>query len=101
MWLIPCEILSDRYLSCLQAYNIARMLFDVADQLSESQSDVSLLSMVYPSDCHPDDNPVFILCRSDTCSFTWTGEEHIHQVRNGSFCSIHEKHQFGFENCST
>ena len=77
------------------------MLFDVADQLSESQSDVSLLSMVYPSDCHPDDNPVFILCRSDTCSFTWTGEEHIHQVRNDLYCSILEKHRFGFENYST
>lgn len=64
----------------LQAYNIARMLFDVANQLSESQEEVTLLSMIYPSDCHPDDNPAFILCRSDTCSFTWTGEEHIHQV---------------------
>lgn len=76
------------------------MLFDVADQLSESQSDVSLLSMVYPSDCHPDDNPVFILCRSDTCSFTWTGEEHIHQVRNDLYCSILEKHLFRFDNYS-
>ena len=69
-------------LLCLsQAYNVARMMFDVANKLSESQDDISLLSMVYPSDCHPDDNPAFIICRSDTCSFTWTGEEHIHQVK--------------------
>ncbi len=36
--------------------------------------------MLYPPDCHPDDNPVFVVCRNDTCSFTWTGEEHIQQV---------------------
>ena len=59
------------------------MVFDVANKLSERQEGVSLLSMVFPPDCHPDDNPVFILCRSDTCSFTWTGEEHIHQVSTG------------------
>jgi hypothetical protein len=84
-YVTPCENLLAIVFLCFQAYNVARMLFDVADQLSESQSEVSLLSMVYPSDCHPDDNPVFILCRSDTCSFTWTGEEHIHQVRNEIF----------------
>lgn len=39
-----------------------------------------LMSALYPSDCHPDDNPVFVLCRNDNCSFTWTGEMHIHQV---------------------
>lgn len=66
-----------------QAYNVARMVFDAANKLSEGQVGVSLLSMVYPPDCHPDDNPVYILCRSDTCSFTWTGEEHIHQVSGG------------------
>ena len=61
------------------------MLFDLADQLSSGQEEV-LLSMLYPSDSHPDDNPVFVLCRNDPCSFTWTGEEHIQQVtrRDGS-----------------
>lgn len=27
----------------------------------------------------PDDSPLFILCYNDTCSFTWTGEEHVNQ----------------------
>ena len=39
-----------------------------------------LLAMLCPPDAHPDDNPVFMICRSDNCSFTWTGEMHIHQV---------------------
>ena len=45
-----------------------------------------LLAALYPSDCHPDDNPVFVLCRNDNCSFTWTGEMHIHQVRDTTCC---------------
>lgn len=36
--------------------------------------------MLYPPDSHQDDNPVFVVCRNDACSFTWTGEEHIQQV---------------------
>ena len=66
-------------ISVLQAYCTARMLFDLANQLSSGQEE-SLMSMLYPPDSHPDDNPVFVLCRNDPCSFTWTGEEHIQQV---------------------
>lgn len=62
----------------LQAYGLACLTFDLAQRLSEG--DVDLLSMLCPPDCHPDDNPVFVLARNDTCSFTWTGEEHIQQV---------------------
>jgi E3 ubiquitin-protein ligase EDD1 len=35
--------------------------------------------MVYPSGAAPDDNPLHVLCCNDTCSFTWTGAEHINQ----------------------
>ena len=60
------------------------MLLDLADQLSAGQQDDTLISMLYPADSHPDDNPVFVLCRNDPCSFTWTGEEHIQQVNTDS-----------------
>lgn len=63
----------------LQAYSVALQLLDLA--LSVSNGDQTrLLAALYPSDSHPDDNPVFVLCRNDNCSFTWTGELHIHQV---------------------
>lgn len=56
------------------------MLLDLAEVTSKGQSEL-LMSMLYPSDSHLDDNPIFILCRNDPCSFTWTGESHIQQVR--------------------
>lgn len=39
-----------------------------------------LASMVYPSGSNPDYSPLHVLCCNDTCSFTWTGAEHINQV---------------------
>ena len=58
---------------------MAIQLLDLA--LSSTDGDQNkLMAALYPSDSHPDDNPVFVLCRNDNCSFTWTGEMHIHQV---------------------
>ena len=54
-------------------------LLDLAVSTADGDQ-TRLLAALYPSDCHPDDNPVFVLCRNDNCSFTWTGEMHIHQV---------------------
>ncbi len=65
---------------CVQAYCTARMLLDFVEVTSKGQPEL-LLTMLYPSDSHLDDNPIFILCRNDPCSFTWTGESHIQQVR--------------------
>lgn len=39
-----------------------------------------LTSMVYPTGSNPDYSPLHVLCCNDTCSFTWTGAEHINQV---------------------
>lgn len=36
-------------------------------------------SMIYPRGSNPDHNPLHVLCCNDTCSFTWTGAEHINQ----------------------
>src|SRR5699024_4637777 len=40
----------------------------------------TLLQMLYPRSSLPDHSPLYMLCSNDTCSFTWTGEEHINQV---------------------
>lgn len=39
----------------------------------------SMNSMIYPRGSNPDHNPLHVLCCNDTCSFTWTGAEHINQ----------------------
>src|SRR5690606_1663905 len=36
-------------------------------------------TQVYNPMIHNDDSPLFIVCYNDTCSFTWTGDEHINQ----------------------
>lgn len=41
-----------------------------------------LASMIYPPGSNPDYSPLHVLCCNDTCSFTWTGAEHINQVIN-------------------
>ncbi|XP_050433400.1 E3 ubiquitin-protein ligase UBR5 isoform X2 [Adelges cooleyi] len=38
-----------------------------------------LASMIYPTGSNPDYCPLHVLCCNDTCSFTWTGAEHINQ----------------------
>lgn len=48
---------------------------------SEKEEDV-FMGMVCPSGTNPDDSPLYVLCCNDTCSFTWTGAEHINQVND-------------------
>ena len=38
-----------------------------------------MAEMIYPPGSHPDCNPLHVVCCNDTCSFTWTGDEHINQ----------------------
>ncbi|KAK5646050.1 hypothetical protein RI129_004514 [Pyrocoelia pectoralis] len=35
--------------------------------------------MIFPNGSNPDHSPLHVLCCNDTCSFTWTGAEHINQ----------------------
>lgn len=44
-----------------------------------------LEAMVFPRGSNPDLSPLHIICCNDTCSFTWTGAEHINQV-SSVFC---------------
>ena len=43
-----------------------------------SANDV-MMSMLYPAGSRADDSPLYVTVVNDTCSFTWTGDEHINQ----------------------
>lgn len=68
-----------------RSYNAGLTLFAAAQCLATTQGTSPqidrniLMSMLYPSDSHPDASPLHMLCCNDTCSFTWTGTEHINQ----------------------
>ncbi|KAL1449793.1 hypothetical protein WDU94_002267, partial [Cyamophila willieti] len=38
-----------------------------------------MMKMIFPPGSNPDSNPLHVICCNDTCSFTWTGAEHINQ----------------------
>uniref|UniRef100_A0A8D8RW40 E3 ubiquitin-protein ligase hyd n=1 Tax=Cacopsylla melanoneura TaxID=428564 RepID=A0A8D8RW40_9HEMI len=38
-----------------------------------------MMRMIFPPGSNPDSNPLHVICCNDTCSFTWTGAEHINQ----------------------
>lgn len=61
--------------------------FPLAEATSSEKEDDVFMGMVCPSGTNPDDSPLYVLCCNDTCSFTWTGAEHINQVRPFSFLS--------------
>ncbi|OQR77876.1 E3 ubiquitin-protein ligase UBR5-like [Tropilaelaps mercedesae] len=63
--------------SC-RAYHAALLLLDAAQRCSEN-SRVALRQMIYPVDALAEDSPLHVLCSNDTCSFTWTGAQHITQ----------------------
>ncbi|ERE60414.1 E3 ubiquitin-protein ligase [Cricetulus griseus] len=69
-----------------RAYPAAITILETAQKIakaevssSEKEEDV-FMGMVCPSGTNPDDSPLYVLCCNDTCSFTWTGAEHINQA---------------------
>lgn len=68
-----------------RAYQAALILFDVIHRVArenglDSESERrAVTQMVFPRGSNPDDCPLHVLCYNDTCSFTWTGAEHINQ----------------------
>ncbi|KAK6633415.1 hypothetical protein RUM44_004018 [Polyplax serrata] len=66
-----------------RAYPAASVILDtiqmVAGKQAEGEVKNSMNSMIYPRGSNPDHNPLHVLCCNDTCSFTWTGAEHINQ----------------------
>ena len=45
----------------------------------------TLMSMVYPPGSHANASPLHVVACNDTCSFTWTGAEHINQVKSWEY----------------
>lgn len=68
----------------IRAYPAALKIYDAAIRIStDGETDVrnteDLMSMIFPANCDLDMSPLHMLCRNDTCSFTWTGTKHINQ----------------------
>jgi E3 ubiquitin-protein ligase EDD1 len=71
-----------------RSYPASLVLFDAALRVAKESSDdpetqkKTLMSMVFPAMAsNADSSPLHVICCNDTCSFTWTGAEHINQVR--------------------
>lgn len=62
-----------------RSYPAALELFERIIQLGTPQEQEE---MIFPKGSNPDHSPLHVLCCNDTCSFTWTGAEHINQVSN-------------------
>jgi E3 ubiquitin-protein ligase EDD1 len=68
-----------------RAYPAALVLFEAAQRVAEESSDhkdtqrKTFMSMIYPPSTNEDSSPLHVICCNDTCSFTWTGAEHINQ----------------------
>ncbi|XP_070159750.1 E3 ubiquitin-protein ligase UBR5 isoform X2 [Polyergus mexicanus] len=61
----------------VRAYHAALILLDTIQKVGKDAKDISV--MILPADASPDLSPLFVTCCNDTCSFTWTGAEHINQ----------------------
>ena len=80
----------------IRAYDAALILFDTAlkirdeltqqiilqnssNQLNFHSRDLLFTNMIFPLGSRTDQSPLYVLCSNDTCSFTWTGDNHITQ----------------------
>ncbi|XP_043261279.1 E3 ubiquitin-protein ligase UBR5 isoform X2 [Colletes gigas] len=61
----------------VRAYHAALILLDTIQRVGRDQKECS--AMILPLDANPDLSPLFVTCCNDTCSFTWTGADHINQ----------------------
>lgn len=63
--------------SC-RAYEAGQILFNAIMTLSGGDTTM-MNSMIFPPGSSPDQSPLHVICCNDTCSFTWTGADHINQ----------------------
>ncbi|KAL7038434.1 hypothetical protein ACKWTF_009577 [Chironomus riparius] len=61
-----------------RSYQAGIVLFDTILKIANGDAQVRD-SMVFPNGSTPDQSPLHVLCCNDTCSFTWTGADHINQ----------------------
>ncbi|KFD55833.1 hypothetical protein M513_03272 [Trichuris suis] len=64
-----------------RSYKMAQVLWrTIQTQMSASSApNEFLMEAIYPKFSRPDDSPLHVLACNDTCSFTWTADEHINQ----------------------
>ena len=68
-----------------RSYPASLVLFDAASRVARDSSHhpetqkSTLMSMIFPANSNADSSPLHVVCCNDTCSFTWTGAEHINQ----------------------
>lgn len=62
-----------------RAYRAALVILDAIRACSDSD-ETQRSAAIFPPNAHPDHSPLLVLCCNDTCSFTWTGQDHINQV---------------------
>ncbi|CAG4963257.1 unnamed protein product [Parnassius apollo] len=61
-----------------RAYRAALVLLDAIRSCPDAD-ETQRSAAIFPPNAHPDHSPLLVLCCNDTCSFTWTGQEHINQ----------------------
>lgn len=61
-----------------RSYQAGIVLFDAILKIANGDAQIRD-SMVFPLGSTPDQSPLGVLCCNDTCSFTWTGADHITQ----------------------
>jgi len=66
------------YSSALHLFNVSQRIAKETSSDPETQKKI-MMTMIYPRGSNPDDSPLHVLCCNDTCSFTWTGADHINQ----------------------
>uniref|UniRef100_A0A8C8J7R5 E3 ubiquitin-protein ligase UBR5 n=1 Tax=Oncorhynchus tshawytscha TaxID=74940 RepID=A0A8C8J7R5_ONCTS len=69
------------YPAAITVLEAAQKMAKVGDpgMTEKVDADSVFMEMICPSGTNPDDSPLYVLCCNDTCSFTWTGAEHINQ----------------------
>ncbi|XP_063710070.1 E3 ubiquitin-protein ligase hyd isoform X2 [Culicoides brevitarsis] len=61
-----------------RAYQAGIILFNAIMKIAKG--DAALRdSMIFPPGSSADQSPLYVICCNDTCSFTWTGADHINQ----------------------
>lgn len=61
-----------------RAYEAGIILLNTILSLAEKDNSLKD-AMIFPAGSPPDQSPLHVICYNDTCSFTWTGADHINQ----------------------
>lgn len=61
-----------------RAYQAGIILFNAIMKIAKEDTTLRD-SMIFPTGSSPDQSPLYVICCNDTCSFTWTGADHINQ----------------------